>query len=147
MWPLALEEYDIIKRGGMIARALYMVERKNYERADAIVFSMEGGAEYLCDKGLDTKSGGSISLDKVHYINNGVELSVYDRNAATYSYSLDCAGNETRKIVYTGSVRAVNDISSLVDVAALMTKDPVKFYIVGGGDKLQEVRGKARSLG
>ena len=28
-----------------------------------------------------------------------------------------------------------------------MTKDPVKFYIVGGGDKLQEVRGKARSLG
>lgn len=147
MWPLALEEYDVIKRGGMIARVLYMVERKNYEQADAIVFSMEGGAEYLCDKGLDIKSGGSISLDKVHYINNGVELSVYDHNAAAYSYSLDCAGDEARKIVYTGSVRAVNDISSLVDVAALMTKDPVKFYIVGGGDKLQEVRDKARSLG
>lgn len=147
MWPLALEEYDVIKRGGMIARALYVVERKNYERADAVVFSMEGGIEYLRDKGLDSKNGGSVDLDKVYHINNGVELAVFDRNAVAYSYPLDNGEEDVKRVVYTGSVRAVNDIDSLIDVAALMGEEPVRFYIVGGGDKLQETKDKAESLG
>lgn len=148
LWPLSLEEYGIIRPGGFIAKVMYRWERKNYEDADAIIFSMEGGARYLQDKGWTSGQGGKVDLQQVHHINNGIDLEAFEENRRKYSCDLaELQPNGKKKIVYTGSIRKVNGIDFLVDVAALMQNDPVDFVIVGGGDELETVSHKARDLG
>ena len=148
LWPLSLEEYDIIKTGGAIAKAMYVLERKNYEGADAIVFSMEGGADYIRDKGWDVGSGGKIDLSKVHHINNGIDLEAFKHNAATYDCPVDALeDNGKLKIVYAGSVRKANNIGYLVDVAQCMRDDEdIEFVALGAGDELEELRERVRDL-
>lgn len=149
LWPLSLEEYDIIKPGGAIAKAMYVLERKNYEGADAIIFSMEGGADYIRDKGWDTGGGGKIDLAKVHHINNGIDLDAFKENAVSYDCPVEAlADNGKAKIVYAGSVRKANNIGYLVDVAQCMRDDRnVEFVALGAGDELEELRDRVQDLG
>lgn len=148
LWPLSLEEYDIIKPGGVIAKAMYVLERKNYEGADAIIFSMEGGADYIRDKGWDTGSGGKIDLAKVHHINNGIDLDAFKENEQAHPCTIPELKEEERaRIVYTGSMRAVNNVGYMIEVAQAMKDDNVKFVMVGGGDKLDELRASAKDKG
>lgn len=54
------------------------MEYKQYQAADVLVFSQEGGADYLADRGWYTDQGGKLIREKVHYINNGVDLNDFD---------------------------------------------------------------------
>lgn len=148
LWPLSLEEYDIIRPGGAIAKAMYVLERKNYENADAIIFSMEGGADYIRDKGWDTGNGGKIDLAKVHHINNGIDLDAFKENAVNYDCPVEALNLDDgkRKIVYTGSIRRVNDIGFLVAVADCLKEEDIKIIVVGGGDQLEKVKTEAENL-
>lgn len=149
LWPLSLEEYDIIKPGGAIAKAMYVLERKNYENANAIIFSMEGGGDYIRDKGWDIDSGGKIDLAKVHHINNGIDLDAFRENTDAFTCPVsELTDNGKVKIVYAGSVRKANNIGYLVDVAECMRGDErVEFVALGAGDELEELREKVRERG
>lgn len=149
LWPLSLEEYDIIKPGGAIAKAMYVLERKNYENANAIIFSMEGGGDYIRDKGWDVDNGGKIDLGKVHHINNGIDLDAFRENAEAFTCPVgELADNGKVKIVYAGSVRKANNIGYLVDVAECMQSDEqVEFIALGAGDELEELREKVQERG
>lgn len=149
LWPLSLEEYDIIKPGGAIAKAMYVLERKNYENANAIIFSMEGGGDYIRDKGWDIDSGGKIDLAKVHHINNGIDLDAFRENTDAFTCPVsELTDNGKVKIVYAGSVRKANNIGYLVDVAECMQDDEqVEFVALGAGDELEELREKVRERG
>lgn len=46
---------------------------------------MEGGKDYLIDKGLDKK----LSLQKVAHITNGVDLEEFNKNAEVYNNTND----------------------------------------------------------
>lgn len=149
LWPLSLEEYRIIKTGGLIARMMYVLERVNYERANAIVFSMEGGIDYLREKKWDLDNGGKIDLRKVHHINNGIDLDAFVENARLFNHGL--SELEPREgiftLVYTGSIRKVNDIGFFVDVAECLRSDPIRIVVVGGGDQLDQIRRDAEARG
>ncbi|MVX61090.1 glycosyltransferase [Enterorhabdus mucosicola] len=149
LWPLSLEEYDIIKPGGAIAKAMYVLERRNYENANAIIFSMEGGGDYIRDKEWDIDSGGKIDLAKVHHINNGIDLDAFRENTDAFACPVsELADNGKVKIVYAGSVRKANNIGYLVDVAECMQDDEqVEFVALGAGDELEELREKVRERG
>jgi len=150
LWPLSLEEYNIISRGGPIAKAMYQLEKKNYEDADAIIFSMEGGADYIRDKGWDVANGGKINLSKVHHINNGIDLDAFEENLATRSNVLPrLEEGEKTKIVYAGSLRTANNIGYIIDIAERMQNDDVEFFAIGGGDELEVLRKEVenRNLG
>ncbi len=149
LWPLSLEEYDIIKPGGAIAKAMYVLERKNYENANAIIFSMEGGGDYIRDKEWDIDSGGKIDLAKVHHINNGIDLDAFRENADAFTCPVsELTDNGKVKIVYAGSVRKANNIGYLVDVAECMQGDErIEFVALGAGDELEELREKVQDRG
>lgn len=149
LWPASLEEYGIIKRGGLIARIMYANERRCYEKADAVVFTIEGGAHYLKDKGWDVGSGGAIDLRKVHCVNNGVDLEAYRRNLEYEVCSVpQLLKNGKAKLVYAGSIRKVNNLDVVVEVASCMRGDTsVEFIVLGDGDERETLIARAEELG
>lgn len=150
LWPETLVSYGILKRKGILSRLFYSNERKSYEKADSLVFTMEGALQYIKDKGWDIENGGCIDPSKVFYVNNGVDLDAFWRNLKNHPCSLDAlsADDGRYKVVYAGSVRRANDIGFLVEVASLMRSDPIDIVVIGDGDDLGKVRDEAerRSL-
>jgi len=141
LWPQSLVEYGYLPGWDPLSHKLYRDERRAYERATALIFTMEGGADYIQDKGWDIGSGGQIDLSKVHHINNGVDLEAFRDDEKNHACALSEL-NDCRKIkiVYTGSMRAVNNVGYMIEVAQEMKKDDVAFIMVGGGDELDKLR-------
>lgn len=147
LWPLSLEVYGIIGRGSAIAKAMYMLERKNYEDADAIVFSMEGGSRYIADHGWDVAHGGKIDLSKVHHINNGVDLEAFDANLARRGVGAPEIASDGATVVYAGSMQKINNVEYLVDAAACLRDEPIQFIFYGDGEDAAFLRKKVSEEG
>lgn len=132
LWPESLIEYGYLKRNSLLARFLYQVEKRMYLRSDSIVFTMEGAYDYIVEQGWEK----DIPRSKVHYINNGVDLELFDYDKEHFRVEdPELDDPEVFKVIYTGSIRRVNNLGLLLD-AAKCVKDPrVKFLIWGDGDE------------
>ena len=148
LWPESLVEYGYLNGASLLAKALYANERRTYERADALVFTMEGGLQYIRDKGWDIEGGGKVDLSKVFHINNGIDLDAFKENLANRRNVLpQLEEGEAAKIVYAGSLRKANNLSYLIDVAEQMQDDNVEFFAIGGGDELDTLRAEVQKRG
>jgi glycosyltransferase involved in cell wall biosynthesis len=136
LWPESFVSYGLISKNNPITKLAYCAEKWLYERADEIVFSMEGGKDYIIQKGWDIDSGGKIDLNKVHYINNGVDLNDFDKNKNLYKIDdSDLEDDSLFKVVYLGSIRLANNIKLLIDAAEfLKDQKNIKVLIYGDGD-------------
>jgi len=136
LWPETFVELGLVKKSNPLLYFAYRAERWIYEKADHVVFSMEGGVNYIQDKHWDKAQGGKIDLKKVHYINNGVDLN--DFNDYLNKYKLndkDLSDVNTKKIIYIGAIRLANNIKQLIDAASLLTDyNDIKFLLYGNGD-------------
>lgn len=137
LWPESFVAFGLIKKNNPLLRTFYAIEKWAYTHADKIVFSMEGGLQYIKEKKWDNQSGGPIDLDKVFYINNGVDIKEFNKNINTYKISDEDLENDLKKITYLGSIRLVNNLKQLIDAAALLKSDKkIVFLIYGdGGDR------------
>ena len=144
LWPESFVAFGLMSRKNPLLRLLYRGERWVYQKADALIFSMEGGRDYIIEKGWDTAHGGSVDLDKISYINNGVDLASFDEQAAQTPDDAYITAPSTFKIVYTGSLRTVNDIHALLDsAAALRDKAPqCRILVYGDGDEREALAAK-----
>lgn len=150
LWPESIVAYSSrLKKSNPIIKLLYAGEKWIYKKADALVFTMEGGRDYIIEKGWDTAHGGPVDLNKVHHINNGVDLEVFDYNKEHYQIDdPDLEDPNTFKVVYTGSVRRVNNLGLLLDAAKQVADPKIKFLIWGDGDEraVLEKRKKEESI-
>ena len=137
LWPESFLEIGLISKNNPITKISYLAEKWLYKKADKIVFSMEGGKDYIIERGWDSESGGDINLKKVHYINNGVDLDDFDRNKRLYKIEdPDLGNNNIFKVVYLGSVRLANNLQQLIDAASLLKEhDNIRILIYGDGDE------------
>ncbi|WP_290772833.1 glycosyltransferase family 4 protein [Anaerofustis sp.] len=135
LWPESLVEYGIIKRNSFIAKILYKGEKWIYKKSDAIIFTIPGGAKYIEDR----KWIKDIPLDKVFYINNGVDLEEFAYNKKNYQFNDDDLENDDLfKIVYAGSIRDVNNVDEVIYMADIMNSKGyknAKFIIYGDGPR------------
>lgn len=147
LWPESIVAYGMLSRRNPIIWALYRLEKWIYRRADAVVFTMQGGADYIRDRGWD----GDIDLNKVFHINNGVDLAAFDENARTMMLHDEALEDESAfKVVYVGSIREVNDVGKLLDVAAELKRrgeDRICFIIYGDGTQRAALIRRARDEG
>jgi len=136
LWPESFVAFGLISKNNPLVKMAYLAEKWLYERADEIVFSMEGGKNYIVEKGWDLESGGSINLNKVHYINNGVDLRDFDKNKDLYKIKdADLENDAVFNVIYIGSIRLANNLKQLIDAAeVLKSKGNIKFLIYGDGD-------------
>lgn len=143
LWPESIVAYGYSSRKNLVIRALYILEKWICKNADAIVFSMEGGRDYIIGKGWDIAHGGPIDLKKVHHINNGVDLEVFDYNKSHFVINdADLCDQNAFKVIYTGSIRKVNAIHQLIEVADILQQkgaSRIKFLIFGDGDEREHL--------
>jgi glycosyltransferase involved in cell wall biosynthesis len=79
----------------------------------------------------------------VHSINNGVDLAMFNYNKEQYTFvDEDLDDTDTFKVIYTGSIRKVNNISMIVDTASYMQANGysyIKFLVYGDGNEREEL--------
>ena len=146
LWPESFVAYNIIKKNNPILKLLYAGEKWIYKKADKLIFTMEGGKDYIIEKGWNKGHGGPIDLSKVYHINNGVDLEEFDYNREHYILEdKDLEDENTFKVIYTGSIRLVNKVGKIIDVAKILSDQNVKFLIWGDGDQLEPLRKRIKS--
>ncbi len=135
LWPDSFVRFGLISAKSPITKLAYMIEYKLYKNADEIIFSFEGGLDYLRNRKWLIETGGNINPNKVHYINNGVNNKKFNNDIINKSYSdFDLEDEHVFKIVYLGSIKLVNNLKALIDAASfLKSYSLIKFYIYGDG--------------
>lgn len=145
LWPESIVAYGKLKKNSILAKLLYKGEKWIYKKADALIFTVEGGRKYLSDKGWDKESGGSIDLKRVFYINNGIDLPLVSRQLGSHPYTDErFLAISNIKIIYTGSIRKVNHISGIIDVAKKLEDLSITFCIFGDGDERHSLEQKVK---
>lgn len=137
LWPESLVAYGFLKRESIITKLLYQGEKWIYKKADSIIMTWEGGKDYIIEKGWER----FVDLNKVYYISNGINIESFDYNSERFQINdSDLVDTNYKNIVYTGSIRRVNNIGLLLDVAKLIQDkgyDNIRFLIYGSGDEKQ----------
>lgn len=143
LWPESIVAYGFLKRTSVIAKILYKVEKWIYKKADKLVFTMEGGKDYIANQGWDKENGGTIDLSKVYHINNGVDLGAFDNNKKRYKIiDRDLEDVNSFKVVYAGSIRLVNNVKKIIDAAQVIKEKGytnIKFMIYGEGTEKEHL--------
>ena len=135
-----------IKNESLLVKGMRIFMRRIYERSDALVFTMSEGPKYISDMGWDKTHGGKIDMDKVFYINNGVDMEEAISNEAQYvlqDADLDAKG--IFKVVYFGAIRFLNQMPLFIETAKELKKrgcTDIKILMWGEGTKLDEMRQK-----
>lgn len=140
LWPEAIFSFGKVKMNSLVGRLLSAGEKWMYVHADAIVFTKEGDVDHIKEMGWDKDHGGKIDLAKCHYINNGVNLKDYYASIEKDILKDSDLEDDSFKVVYTGTVRPVNNVGNLLDTAKLLKdKKDIKFLIFGGGSELEKL--------
>lgn len=140
LWPETIISFGILSRKNPITLILSKVEKYIYTHADKLVFTMEGGIEYLKGRKYSKK----INFDKVYHLNNGADLEKIKYDMSHYKLSdTDLDDNETFKIIYAGSIRYAYKIDIIVKLAKMFQDNDmnkIKFLIYGNGPYLNELK-------
>ena len=140
LWPESIVAYGIAGPKHPAVVALRRLEKWIYQKADAVVFTMEGAYDYIREQGWEK----AVPQDKVFFINNGVDLALFDANRDRFQIEdPDLDNPEIFKAVYAGSIRKVNNLGLLLDAAKAVKNPRLKFLIWGDGDELGALRKRA----
>lgn len=140
LWPESIVAYSSkLTKKNPIIKVLYKLEKWIYINADALIFTSEGGADYIKEQGWM----GKIHRDKVHHICNGVDLEIFTENTKLNKYvDKDLEINNDLKIVYAGAIRLVNNLRMIVEAAEIIQHkgfQHIKFIVFGDGDEKEKL--------
>jgi len=136
LWPETLVAYGGLSRKNPIVKYLKNVEKRIYTQADRIVFTMQGAYDYIIEQGWEEV----VQRSKVRFINNGIDLEQFDYNREHFHIEdEDLKSTDIFKVIYTGSIRKVNNVGKLLDVAKLINNQRIRFLIWGDGDELSQL--------
>ena len=76
LWPESIVAYGIAGPRNPAVLYLRRLEKWIYTKSDAVVFTMEGAYDYIKEQHWES----AVPRSKVHYINNGVDLELFDYN-------------------------------------------------------------------
>ena len=137
LWPESIVAYGIAGPRNPAVLYLRRLEKWIYKKADAVVFTMEGAYDYILEQGWERE----IPRSKVHYINNGVDLEQFRYNREHFTVDdPDLTDPDTFKVIYTGSIRKVNNLGLLLDAAKELHDPRVRFLIWGDGDEREALQ-------
>lgn len=142
LWPESIVAYTKYTNKNLIVKLLYKLERWIYHKTDMLIFTMEGGKDYIVEKGWDKSKKQNVDLNKVYHINNGVLLEEFDKNIKKHKFEDEDLKSDRFKVVYTGSIRTANNVQKIIDTAKIVEKidSNILFLIYGSGDDLPRLK-------
>ena len=143
LWPEGFVEMGYLKKKSLITKYLYYLEHKTYREADGIIFSFQGGRDYIIDKGWSKEYGGDVDTQLVGYLNNGVDLETVDRQKTEFVLNDPDLNTDKFKVVYLGSVSAFNGLDVLVETARILQErktEDVQIIIYGYGNQEEKLK-------
>lgn len=145
LWPEGFVDMGYLKKSSIITKILYNMEHRSYRFADGIIFSFQGGRDYIIDKGWSKDVGGDVDTSNIGYLNNGVDLAGVDRQRTEFVLD-DCdLDTEKFKAIYLGSISAFNGLDVLVETAKVLQdrkEDNIQILVYGFGtqeDRLKQM--------
>lgn len=147
LWPESFVSFGLVGPRNLLLKWAYRQEKRAYQRASEIIFTMEGGADYIREKGWERLKKNPIDLSKVHYINNGVDLRKFESDKLQYaSQDPDLLDDSVKRIVYMGSIRLANGLKQVLDAAIhLKSRPEVKILIYGNGSEREALEEYVRT--
>lgn len=141
LWTQSFVDTGLVKKGSIVSKILYRINKKLFSKADRIIFTMEGGSDYIRQRGWNREAGGPIDMSKVYYINNGLDLADFKRNTIVHiREDKDLANTSLQKIIYLGSISLANNIKELIDAANILKNHQnIRFLIYGDGANRSEL--------
>lgn len=137
-WPEVFFMGGVLKEKGVFGKILLKGERWLYKRSAALLFLKEGDREYIREHKWDKESGGPIDMEKCYYVNNGVDLALFDRRVKENTLVDSDLKSEKFTVTYCGTIRPVNNVGVLVDVAKLVGED-VQILVYGSGNCVDDI--------
>lgn len=148
LWPEAIFSFGKVRMDSPAGKLLSAGEKWMYVHADAIVFTKEGDVDHIKEMGWDREHGGRIDLRKCYYVNNGVKLEEYYQSIREDVLEDPDLEDDCFRVVYTGTVRPVNNVGNLLDAAKLLRAyQDIRFLIFGGGSQLEFLKERAEKEG
>lgn len=150
LWPEGFVDMGFIKRNSLLARYLYKQEYKSYRNADSIIFSFQGGRDYIIDKKWDLASGGKVDVSDIGYLNNGIDLSFFEKNAKELIYDDADLHSNFFKAVYLGSMSLFNGLEIIIEAAKVLKEQghsSIKILMYGCGNREEALKMLARQYG
>lgn len=150
LWPEEFVDMGYLKRNSPITKMLYHLEYLSYKRADGLIFSFEGGGDYIRDKGWSVDQGGRIDTRNIGYLNNGVDLETLEKQKSQFVYEDEDLDKESFKAIYLGSISVFNGLDILVDTALELKKREEKDIIIlvyGYGNQEEYLKERVKTLG
>lgn len=143
-WPDVFAHLGLVSRNNPVLKVFYQIEKRLYEKADAVIFTILGMKKHIQEKHWTTNMGGRINLEKVHYINNGVDIEQFDKDKEVYSRpDDDINDSKSLKVVYLGSINRANHVHTLIEAAKLLQDLPMyRFFVYGDGADREELEKK-----
>jgi len=136
LWPQTIIDMGELSARHPITRALQMLERFLYHRADLIITLLPLAHEYI--------TGCGIPHEKIVWIPNGVDLSRFDKAA------ISAIGHEGFQVMYLGAHGQANALDVLIQAAKLVQDrgyDAIRFVLVGEGPEKPRLIALAKELG
>lgn len=149
LWPESIIEYGGLRRDTILMKTLFKGERWIYEKADRIIFTMEGGKDYITERGWSLETGGSIDLGKVHHINNGVNLEQFDANRVKNPFiDEELDDSDYFDFVYSGTIRKANNLELIINAVKYIPPETrIRIFIFGDGEERGDLEEKCRLEG
>lgn len=145
LWPLSIVEYTSASDGNLFIKLLYGIEQHAYIHSDALVFSMEGGAEYLDER----KYANRVAVNKIFHINMGCDLAEFDKNLNGVEEQ-ESKQDDRFVVTYCGSIRQANYVIQICEAAKILKEngyDRVQIRFFGNGSDEDEAKSYCRQNG
>ena len=130
LWPESLIAGGIT-RGSVIYKYFHGASKRIYRAMDKILITSKMFSEYL-------QKEFCIGADKIDYLPQyaeGIfEVSESEKDAATFDF------------MFAGNIGEIQSIETIIKAAKMLTDEPVRFHIVGGGTDLERLKGLGKDL-
>lgn len=143
LWPEGFVDMGYLKKNSPITKILYAMEHKSYREADGIIFSFQGGRDYIIDKGWSNEVGGDVDTSDIGYLNNGVNLEVVDQQKKHFVLNDSDLDTDKFKVVYLGSISEFNGLDILVETAKILQErqaSHIEILIYGYGTQEENLK-------
>lgn len=137
LWPYEFEQLGLMGHNNPILKVFYYLQRYIYSKGEHTVISMEGGKDYIIERRWDRNHGGPIDIDRIHYVNNGINMKEFANNVKKWKLvDADLENNNIFKVIYLGSIRMANNLDKLLDAAKyLLDEKQIMILVYGNGDE------------